>query len=358
MKIALICAEPAPKNTGMTSVDLAFDSVLSLLPPGTRVTRFYCNNDKKHKFLDFENLESIKQLDNFDTIIYWGDFLHWLTYAVDDWVIAHSKKHDATRKSIIQKWYSLFMLEDRPDLQKKVIVFGSTLHGLDATQLCNTRYRSALVSLYQNAKLVLLRDSYSAAFVSNLIPTKQDTFGCDCALLLNTQNNDKSENTPYLIYSFGRSGCEKELVEFAHSIATNLGIAAIDIKWLSEKASPKNVIHKSALLSNAVCTVTDTYHCAVSSWRESTPAIGIGVGCSRIDSTLSDKKKEVFYNQHYASKRYLFLEDVIERKDNIEYIEQVSELITNSVENSFIHEMISNQASTAKDKLLASILKV
>jgi len=98
MKIAVICAFPAGLNAGMLSVDLALTHTLSKISINIEVTRFCAESELiipfKNNFIYYCHLENKSQLEKFDRIIYWGDFLHWIGYGMQDYLIRQSRRND------------------------------------------------------------------------------------------------------------------------------------------------------------------------------------------------------------------------------------------------------------------------
>ena len=152
MKIALICAHPAGTNSGMISVDASFNTVRKQLASSVEVTRF-CSwrSVSKGETLTYEHYYSQDQLKDYDLIIFWGDFLQWIGYCNTDWLVkSKSMNMPLSESEMIDLWYSLFLLEGNIELQKKTILFGGTLYGLNSKQLSNNRYCTALTSLANN----------------------------------------------------------------------------------------------------------------------------------------------------------------------------------------------------------------
>jgi hypothetical protein len=357
IKIALICAHPAGTNNGMISVDAAFHRIEMLLNNKIEVTRF-CSWRKLSKgdLLNYEHYYSADQLIDYDKIIFWGDFLQWIGYAKNDWIDKSKKMNLSDNdKKLIDIWHSLFLFENNPKLRKKTILFGGTIYGLNSTQLADSRYLNNLTNLLNDSLFVKLRDIYSGNFVSQL-SNKKDAFGCDCALLFNSEHiKDQSvvNQEPYFLYSFARSGKELELENFSKMIERELKISRKFIPWIAKGAGLESLEKNITLIKNSKFVITDIYHLSVNSWREGIPAIGIGNGSSIVENTLSDKKKEVFYNQMFGSNYYLYLEDIIDCKINHKDIKKIVE--SHQAKN-IINSYLSNQVSNSIQELINCIL--
>lgn len=327
----------------MISVDFAFETIKKHINNDIEITRFCAwravNHDDK---IVYQELVSIDQIKDYDKIIYWGDFLHWNIYGID-WVNKTVDRNPTlTKEDALNLWYTLYFLENLVELQQKVIIFGGTIYGLNSEQLADFRYNAALTSIYKNSKMALMRDIHSANFVSQLAPLKQVTFGCDCALLL-----DSSTMVPQVLpateiiiaYSFGRSGYDDKFKEIIFSIASEIYASVIDLEWLKKGASLKRLTEKLSIIKKASIVITDIYHCAINSNRESIPTICITNGSSIITSTLSDKKKEIFYFQHFMSNRLYYSEKIeLLTADNVRQI--INDIETSDIISSKLHNHI------------------
>jgi hypothetical protein len=196
-----------------------------------------------------------------------------------------------------------------------------------------------------------MRDAISANLISQ-ISNKENTFGCDCAFLLETSNNENKDGQ-YIAFSFGRSGYDSELRDFATQISKSLNLPLVEINWLKKGTSTGDLINHIKVIKNATFTITDIYHFSITSWREKTPCLCIGKGSSYPKNTLSDKKKEILYMQHFASHNYCYVEKVLEK--NQQYTEECISNITNSKSNQLIFESIEKQRTKAINLLLENL---
>ena len=356
-KVAIICAHPAGTNNGMISVDLAINVLETRFSDVEFIKYTSWKSKSKGSHLTYLHYYSPNQLDKFDYIIFWGDFLHWIGYANNDW-LNKTKRMDTglSDNEIIDLWYSLYLLENREDLQKKTILFGGTIYGLNATQLTNNRYKDSLTKLVKNSKLVKTRDILSANFVSQLDPKKYNVFGCDCSLLFDgfyfSQNKD-TEPKSYFLYSFSRSGKKVELENFVKLIEKNTNLSAVHIPWIEKGAGPSTLEKNIKLIQNSKFVFTDIYHLCLNSWREDVIAICVGNGNSIVTDTLSDKKKEIFYQQIFASNYYLFVEDII--SDSNTSVKKVIERISDKKSKDLIVKHLTQHVSKTLNDLIVSL---
>lgn len=363
IKVAVVCAYPAGTNPGMLSVDLAFESIIgSSINPMT-VERFcYGRNlDKSGPIrLKYTELHNVAQLEEFDRIVYWGDFLHWRGYAINDWLSRAQGRHaDWSDEKLLDQWYELYLLENRPDLQSRAICFGGTFYGLDSRDLVDERYQTALTFLYNNARAVLMRDCWSAHFARQLAPAHNQTFGCDCALLLDSPAITTPQalpEQPYMLYSFGRSGQNQLLEQFAQRLSDHMGLELVNLEWLQKGIGQETLGKKIYLIQHAKFVLTDIYHCAITAWREHCPVLCIGNGASRIESSLSDKKKEIFHAQIFAGENYVFVEEIINPASwNKGLLQKFANLVCNDSTNQIIFGAVLFQAQQAKQNLLKAL---
>lgn len=367
-KIAVVCAYPAGENPGMLSVDLAFGSLQRGLPENVQVNYFCVEREFELRAADvvlhYQHLTHRDQLLSHDRIVYWGDFLHWIAYFEQDVIMRTLQRNpEADIEAVRNAWFDLFLLEGAsPAELSKVVVFGSTLYGLDGAQLSNQRYHKALLKLYQNAATVLLRDQVSANFVSQLAREESNAFGCDCALLLDPQLLQPIERVTlpkedYLVCSFGRSGANRALFGLATEIAQRRGLKLINIDWLGNPRGLQALADKLALIRGARLVVTDIYHMGVTGWREGVPVLGVGQGASQARGTLSDKKKEIFFRQIFAPDFYLFLEDILKAYSSNKamdlYLSNVLKALDRKAALAFVFDTVKRQQNLARKRLLS-----
>ncbi|WP_431284134.1 polysaccharide pyruvyl transferase family protein [Humitalea sp. 24SJ18S-53] len=338
MKIAVVGAYNPGRNTGMLTVDLAFHSIVEKYSQENRISATLLNVEDNQDFNDqktgtkliSKKLNNIEELEEFDKIVYWGDFLHSRTYFKKDLRFRHGRRvGDDQIEEYLKFAYGLLMLEDADDqMLSNVICFGSSLiintHFDDADK----RYRASIKRLYENSRLVLLRDPLSAAFASRYAnDMSASTLGVDCAFLLRPfdqfqwtrRSPAKRTPTKRVGFAFGRAISKiPELMEasrkFVDALAKQMGATEIvDIEWWKvDRRSPLNsVAEKLSLLASCDFVVTDIYHCSVNSWREGTPALCIGMGAEFPGGTLTEKKKEMLFGMFNLRRYYVFVENLM-----------------------------------------------
>jgi hypothetical protein len=356
MKIALICAYPAGTNHGMISVDYAFETIKSKINSDIKIERFCAWRSIEDNLLSYTELHSLSQLESFDKIIYWGDFLHWIEYAKKDWANKTLDRNPLmTFDEVIDCWYQLFLLEGREDLQKKTIVFGNTLYGLNAEQLLDQRYINALKLLYSNVVLSMHRDIFSQNFLFQLTRNKSIKFGVDCSFLLNANTQTtKQDQEQYFLYSFARSGENELLMQMVNDISKELNLQPKELKWISKGASVTNLKENLKIIKNSNFLLTDIYHCALNSIRENTPTVCFGNSSTKVSDTLSDKKKEIFFRQHFLDQYYIYIESL--KRNYTREFRSILKLINN--ESFFLaRSLLENQIQSVSLELINEINK-
>jgi len=374
---AAICAFPNFMNPGMLSVDLAVATFFRKHLPQAQLTLFNAElpieiRSKDHSLVH-ELYRSPEQLREYDCVLYWGDFLHWLRYATTDWTQRVSERDPSqSQQQAIDLWYRLFLLEgESAALHEKTLVFGGTLYGSNGKEWGDTRYRAALTALYRSAPLVLMRDALSAAFVDTITALPRSALGCDCALLLDADAvlpmawaaASVRTGLPerYVVCGLGRSGNQAELWNFANAIATAYKLPLINIDWLQSVDGLGDLAGRIAAIRGAELVITDIYHMSVTGWREKVPVIGIGRAVSYGRVTLDDKKKEVFFRQIMASHLYCYVEDILRAKgDELLLRGLVRRLVSAASgerEQGAVADFIARQIAHAEARLLSALTR-
>lgn len=327
MRIALVSAYPIGFNPGMLSVDLAWDEIFAANNSDAQHSYTRFNFQRAADFADANGelavlLESSDQLNDFDRVVYWGDFLQWQSWYQNDLTSRNNNMGlGKTPEQVLDACFDVFLLENNPELQAKVVIFGSTLVGVTAQQLQDDRYRNALVSLISNARMVRFRDVYSTNFANLLVPTARASLGCDAALLSSPQSLN-FEVPEYAVYSFGRSGRPNDSRELAVELGRQAGIPVVDADWLG-CSGPQSLQQKLALVRGAKWVFTDVYHLSVTAIREGIPVALLGKGVERTERTISDKKKETLFTQYLLNDWYFFVESSLDGLDRQEAAKHV-----------------------------------
>jgi hypothetical protein len=166
------------------------------------------------------------------------------------------------------------------------------------------------------------------------------------------------EKQKYILCSFGRSGASWLLKGFADLVAKKAGMKLINMNWL-EGSGFASLQKKISWIRSAQFVITDTYHLAVSSLREGTPAICIGRGSIGVETTLSDKKKELFFQQCFLATSYLYLERISESArmefDATNLAQKVVEIASDRQSYQAATALLKEQAMRAAERLRRAV---
>ena len=345
MSIAFICALPTGLNPGMISVDLSIKCFLDVtgLSAIHKATLFCTEqellvNSRSGQTLHYKHLSTADQLREYDHIIYWGDFAHWIEYSRKEWT-----KRGAHRKLSPQqaedKWFSLYFLEGNPDLIRKAIVYGGTLYGLNSKQLHSKRYLSNLQAFFKECRGAFFRDIYSANFIHQIAGSTRTGLSGDCALIqavsttgLQSTVNSSLPKRKVMGSAIGRSGMPELLNRFSRNLAFQLNADILDLDWLNSRGIDGfyDCIEK---IRSCNYLFTDIYHCGVNSISIGIPTISTGFTAQEATHTLSDKKKEIFFRQHLMIEHYIPLENIAKSLQNKEAAISLSGLAASRMNN-------------------------
>lgn len=326
MAIACISAFPAMINPGMVSCDLALDSVLARLGIVEKVDRFNFEQTRRVGSVNSRYLEDLDRLEEYRAIVFWGDFQHFLNYAVLDLSRRErTRRRDKfDRNEFLMGWAARAFLSGRRNLQRRTVVFGETIYGLSGVDLAVIPYQRPLRQFLTNVVDVQLRDPLSVAMATQLAPDGRIGFGCDCAFLLDADKvlpmrkaaSAVAKRLPkrkFAVAAFGRSDEDERLMAFAQKLADKAGVELVSMNWLAPKRyrAISTIAENIATVRQAQFVVTDIYHLIVTTLRENRPVLGLGWGASHGRTTLDDKKKELLLRSYFGRHLYTFVEDVV-----------------------------------------------
>ncbi|MGC0250096.1 polysaccharide pyruvyl transferase family protein [Pseudactinotalea sp. Z1748] len=337
--VNVLCAPPAAPNAGMTSVDLAFDSVAKRL--GLEHVQYWRLWDQSEwitpvggsqptangGFLDdstqitYQNLRG--RFDEFldaDAVVYWGDFLHMAFYVESNVDILTNKTgliSDVTEAR--DHVYRTLLLRGVADEHlSRVISYGTTLSFNTPADYAG-EYGPALDAFLSRARRVWFRDTYSA-WVSQLARASDERLskGTDAAFLWEPEVKHRPAGN--LGVFFGRSALPPEaLAHLGKALTTQTGLRPVWLPWghepgfwpiddrrrfraawpglehrerspswalrartLSEvgrgvRLGPTHRSFSELITQLAQCDVvlTDTYHLAINAWRMGIPTIAV-----------------------------------------------------------------------------------
>lgn len=372
-KIAIISAStPANGNTGMISAEFGALSLLKEFPkarlswitfpskPGS-VDNAFTKYVKKQ--VDFKTLpEAVIDLEEYDAIFYWGDFLNsWTFVRVSAPRQVKAAGLDMNPDTMADMLFKCLLLEGMPDkVMNRVILFGGTILSNQLIDYKDQRYEAAFTRLIKKAHRVMMRDAISAARVKALRGSDDSCQGVDPAMLFEDRHTDKSSSSEKRIgvYVGSRTLVPPGFSSALDQMEKQFGYQVVWIPWMQKrKRIPKSVISRMRgflkmgligttrrkkevihsrqmqsakrvaslcekyffvethdifdllkLVSGCKAVITDTYHLNLNSWRMGVPAICIGDAEPATTysgrGTLLNLKKFVFNLEFHAEEYY------------------------------------------------------
>lgn len=381
--VAVVCALPPERNTGMATVDLAAYAIIPTLVPDTNVTFYsygkvgeYAYQEGELPFHYVDLTDRPEEYLNSDLIIFWGDFIHSRSYWEKDrgdWDKAATSGSLEKRREEYGKYIFLSTLSE--EALKKAIIFGSTIITNSAGDMLDDFYRSNMERLLEHAGGVFFRDALSAAKAS---PYRglQASLACDCALLLEEDHHrdlpgyvKPSERSGVGVY-FGRTGSRLSMLCFAKVLARQLGEKDSWIPWLHTRRRWRLIarlfgyeVAETDVAPGVLLTqlggysyiVTDTYHLCVNAWRLGIPAVCIGKGSAVSEHSLADKKKEILFEMYGAREFYIFVENLRSFFGFSKSITQAKAALRNNRLSGEVSATIKRHVQTARLRLIATI---
>jgi len=358
MRINLILASLDDYNPGMIAVNNAAASLLSDADIELQTFEFLSGYSAPDATEAKEYFGRISHVHSADRIVFWGDWLHMHFYHAELMRAAGSGRCGREPVSLSDIQRHLF-LEDMPKSRlRDVAILGTTLALDSPLTRAELPYRAKLRTLYGNAGLVLLRDTFSAGIVQGWRSTTDRCTGLDGAFFYRPRVElETSPNSGRLGFFFGRSSRLQRIL--GQSLVASIGRASglepqwipwysktregaesthvstailIDLargvakKWSpsSQQASGRGQILLDGLIDRirrCSWVVTDTYHLAVVAWAQAVPCtlVGSGFGSGAGDVNAGPDgagidKRAALYLTLDSAPLYCTFEDLSSRK--------------------------------------------
>ncbi|MFE6526276.1 polysaccharide pyruvyl transferase family protein [Streptomyces sp. NPDC057794] len=346
------------RNTGMLSVDLAFESLrrraggafdatwYTLHTPDTVPLRA-CARGTGLPFAFRPLAENLDTLRDHDAVVFWGDFLHTRHYLAQDATnrlldFGIAADRDAAR-SLLNR---TLLLADQPDeLLARTLSYGGTVLHNTQSDYEDKEYGPLFTRLVRRSHRMWVRDPLSAAKLQHLRGDRTtDHFGSDAALLSRPGDLDHLPATDWSrsvprggaigVFLGARTPVPDWLPAHCQALSDRLGAPLEWLPWF-ERDVPAAVAHIPArpgdhtigdllaVLPRYRLVITDTYHLAVNAWGAGTPAVCVGAPEPTPKThddylTLSDVKKHVFHLAYDATDFYLSTQEGVEGREGRE----------------------------------------
>ncbi|UUU19851.1 polysaccharide pyruvyl transferase family protein [Streptomyces sp. DSM 40750] len=333
------------RNTGMLTVDLAFESLrrrmgngidaswFTLHPPETVRLR-ECAQGTEFPFRFRPLAEHLDALRDHDAVVFWGDFLHTRHYLAQDATnrlldFGIAEDRDAARALLNRT----LLFADQPDeLLSRTLSYGGTILHNTQSDYEDKEYGPLFSRLMTRSHRVWMRDPLSAAKLAHFRGDRMtEYFGSDAALLSRPGDLDHLPTTEWSqevpdggaigVFLGARTKIPTWLPAFCDSLSDRLGAPLEWLPWF-DRDIPSETSHIAArpgdhtvgdlwgVLSRYRLVITDTYHLCVNAWGAGTPVVCLGapepVPTTHDDYlTLSDVKKHVFHMAYDATDFYL-----------------------------------------------------
>jgi hypothetical protein len=336
------------RNTGMLTVDLAFESLRRRMTPEVDATWYTlhtpetvplreCARGTDLPFRFHPLAEHVDSLRDHDAVVFWGDFLHTRHYLEQD---ATNRLLDfgfaedrAAARNLLNR---TLLFADQPDeLLARTLSYGGTiLHNSqsDYEDFEDKEYGPLFARLVTRSRRVWVRDPLSAAKIAHLRGDRTtDYFGSDAALLSRPGDLGHLPTTEWSravpdggaigVFLGARTQIPEWLPAFCQDLSERLGAPLEWLPWfdrdvpapvghIAQRPGRHTVGDLVGVLPRYRLVITDTYHLAVNSWGAGTPAVCVGAPEPAPKThddylTLSDVKKHVFHMAYDATDFYV-----------------------------------------------------
>ncbi|MFE9450008.1 hypothetical protein [Streptomyces sp. NPDC006739] len=333
------------RNTGMLTVDLAFESLrrrmstavdatwYTLHPPETAPLR-ECARGTDFPFRFQPLAENLDALAGHDAVVFWGDFLHARHYLAQDATnrlldFGVADDRDAARVLLNRT----LLLADQPDgLLARTLSYGGTILHNTQSDYEDKEYGPLFSRLMTRSHRVWMREPISAARIARLRGDRTtEYFGSDAALLSRPGDLARLPGTAWSqevpdggaigVFLGARTEIPAWLPAFCQDLSERFGAPLEWLPWF-DRDIPSPIRHITTrpgghtvgdlvrVLPRYRLVITDTYHLCVNAWGAGTPVVCVGapepVPTTDDDYlTLSDVKKHVFHMAYDAADFYL-----------------------------------------------------
>ncbi|MEU0723088.1 hypothetical protein [Streptomyces sp. NPDC006140] len=333
------------RNTGMLTVDLAFESLRRRMGGGLDANWYTlhtpetvplreCARGTRLPFRFLPLTEHLDSLRDHDAVVFWGDFLHTRHYLAQD---ATNRLLDfgfaADRNAARGLLQRTMLLADQPDeLLARTLSYGGTILHNTQSDYEDKEYGPLFSRLVTRSHRMWVRDPLSAAKIAHLRKDRAtDYFGSDAALLsrpgdlghlpATAWSRSVPEGGAIGVFLGARTPVPDWLPGFCQGLSDRLGAPLEWLPWfdrdvpaavghIAQRPGEHTIGDLLGVLPRYRLVITDTYHLAVNAWGAGTPAVSVGAPEPTPKThddylTLSDVKKHVFHMAYDATDFYL-----------------------------------------------------
>ena len=287
-----------PYNYGMYSVDLAAHHFFTEL--GEPFTHVVTQRRTRTGRLRVKLLREVPQFGEFDSVVYWGDFLNNPMWGAADYVEREAKRHQVRDpQQAWGNWRDLYLNLKRHHPKLRVFAIGGCFLGADGLGLA--RARKPFQEFVHSADLVSPRDDRSFEIVRQLVTHGRVLPGIDCAWLLPFEPRPEPHTSSYFVSFLGRTLRHKDC-RFIREVARRTGLRPVWIDWMNLRP-PRFLAHWNfermhRLIAGARFVLTDAYHLVINSLNRSVRTVCLhDADQSESNGTCGDVKKRILLEQ-------------------------------------------------------------
>ncbi|MEU6139637.1 hypothetical protein ABZ848_04665 [Streptomyces sp. NPDC047081] len=333
------------RNTGMLTVDLAFESLRRRMGGGIDASWYTLHLPETAELREgakgtdfpfrFRSLsDHLDELREHDAVVFWGDFLHARHYMEQDATnrlldFGFAENRDIARDQL----HRTLLLSDQPDeLLSRTLSYGGTILHNTQSDLEDKEYGPLFTRLMTRSHRVWMREPLSAAKIAHLRGDRTtEYFGSDAALLSRPGDLDHLPTTQWSrqlpdggaigVFLGARGTIPDWLPGLCRKVSDRFGAPLEWLPWfdrdipaqagaIEARPGTPTVGDLLGVLPRYRLVITDTYHLAVNAWGTGTPVLCVGapepVPTTHDDYlTLSQVKKHVFHLAYDAADFYL-----------------------------------------------------
>jgi len=249
---------------------------------------------------------SLDQLNEFERIVFWGDFTLNPEYGFNDFTEYDERfLLSSSKEESIQRWKKLYSTSDLSS--SKIMTFGQNFQSESLVK--GNHLSNELTNIMGGVSIALPRDSKSLNNLKTLDLANCNIIqACDPAMMkITNHNHNDTEN--HFVYYFSRSNISSS-EKLISQIADKLQLTPVELKnWNYFQGNFESRWQNfNKLIKSSKFVLTDTYHCAVNAISLNKIPLVLSNPAHQQHGTLGDFKKQILLRDCHISK-YLFETD-------------------------------------------------